>query len=155
MREKELSLQRLDSRFKDRKEEVEYYEALNEYYKKVDALEKERESALSMASPEADRDLIKSEYSKKLSDLSLKEKPKLSSPHETEEGKAIVRAEIDAINAKYDAKLAELRERNSKQEKVINYAERNKSGEVLPEAQRAEGEVWGSGDMPEVNRAIS
>ena len=65
------------------------------------------------------------------------------------------RNKSDEINAKYDAELAALRDRNNKQEKAINYAERNKGGEVLPEAQRAEGEVGGSGDMPEVNRTES
>ena len=40
-------------------------------------------------------------------------------------------------------------------ERIKEYAERNKSGEVLPEAQGAEGKVGGSGDMPEVNKTVS
>ena len=61
---------------------------------------------------------------------------------------------LDRLESEYD-KSIELIDRNNKQEKAINYAERNKSGEVLPEAQRAEGEVGGSGNMPEVNKTES
>ena len=52
-------------------------------------------------------------------------------------------------------KNGEITTASKEHEKIKEYAEKNKSGEVLPEAQRAESEVGGSGDMSEVNRTES
>ena len=52
-------------------------------------------------------------------------------------------------------KNGEITTATKEHEKIKEYAERDKSGEVLPEAQGAEGKVGGSGDMPEVNKTES
>ena len=114
-RKEELDNARTDSRFETREEENAFQAETIE--RRLDRENKEKE--ISEAKSREEIADINKKYDKR---EALRTK-KISSPFESEEGKAIVKAERDKINAKYDAELAALGQPRSAEGRQLNLLE--------------------------------
>jgi len=99
-RREELNNARTDSRFETREEEDAFQNEASDRRSDI----KDREKEISEAKSKQEIADINKKYDKK---DALRTK-RISSPFESEEGKVIVKAERDKINAKYDAEIKDL-----------------------------------------------
>ena len=110
-RQEELNNARTDSRFATREEEDAFQDEARE--RRLDIENKEKE--ISEAKSKEEIADINKKYDKR---EALRTKG-ISSPFESEEGKAIVKSERDKINAKYDAELAALEQTSPVVEPIV------------------------------------
>ena len=144
---------------------VEKVHAIDEYRRKAEPIEKPTEPA---EQPVESKPEYIDEDTQRVSDAIKEtfkaERDMIDNPTQENIDKVIAIYESSAKESNmklvYQSAIDKLRNgeittASKEYEKVKEYAERNKGGEVLPETQGAEGEVRSSGDMPEVNRSES